>query len=155
MKKGFFFLLFLYHVFSVPGFLSLWITFRIISTQQTHYICWHKTPILYTNIDKTLMKSLHGLLNCEIGGLDCRVVTTEYRTRVHFYKHVTPILQCIGPCDLFRSFRSIFVYNRRCHIFNGLLITCVRYICVAIEHVLLYLITCSVTCSCAAVFNNM
>ena len=27
------------------------------------------------------------------------------------YTHVTPILQCIGPCDLFRSFRSIFVYN--------------------------------------------
>ena len=30
-------------------------------------------------------------------------------------KHVsivyTAILQCIGPCDLFRSFRSIFVYN--------------------------------------------
>jgi len=39
---------------------------------------------LYTNIDKTLMNSLHILLNCEIGGLDCRVITTEYRTRVHF-----------------------------------------------------------------------
>jgi len=24
-----------------------------------------------------------GLLNCEMGGLDCRVITTEYRTRVH------------------------------------------------------------------------
>jgi len=23
------------------------------------------------------------LLNCEIGGLDCRVITTEYITRVH------------------------------------------------------------------------
>jgi len=22
-------------------------------------------------------------LNCEIGGLDCHVITTEYRTRVH------------------------------------------------------------------------
>ena len=71
-------------LFSSTGFLSLWITFRIISTQQTHYICWHKTLILYTNIDKTLMNSLHILLNCEIGGLDCRVITTEYRTRVHF-----------------------------------------------------------------------
>ena len=29
------------------------------------------------------MTSLHGLLNCEIGGLDCHVITTEYRTRVH------------------------------------------------------------------------
>jgi len=35
---------------------------------------------LYTNIE--LVNSLHGLLNCEIGGLDCRVITTEYRTRV-------------------------------------------------------------------------
>jgi len=30
-------------------------------------------------------------LNCEIGGIDCRVITTEYRTRVHCI-HVTPIL---------------------------------------------------------------
>ena len=29
------------------------------------------------------MHSLHGLLDCEIGGLDCRVITTEYKTRVH------------------------------------------------------------------------
>ena len=35
------------------------------------------------NIDQTLVNSLHRLLNCEIGGLDCRVITTEYRTRVH------------------------------------------------------------------------
>ena len=39
--------------------------------------------LLYTNIDRTLMNSLHRLLNCEIGGLDCNVITTEYRTRVH------------------------------------------------------------------------
>jgi len=29
------------------------------------------------------VNSLHRLLNCEIGGLDCCVITTEYRTRVH------------------------------------------------------------------------
>jgi len=39
--------------------------------------------VLCTKIDQTLVNSLHGLLNCEIGGLDCRVFTTEYRTRVH------------------------------------------------------------------------
>ena len=39
--------------------------------------------ILLTNIDQKLVNSLHRLLNCEIGGLDCRVITTEYRTRVH------------------------------------------------------------------------
>jgi len=37
--------------------------------------------ILYTNIIQTL-NSLHGLLNCEIGGLDCHVITIEYKTRV-------------------------------------------------------------------------
>jgi len=39
--------------------------------------------LVHGNIDQTLVNSLHGLLNCEIGGLDCRVITTEYRTCVH------------------------------------------------------------------------
>jgi len=39
--------------------------------------------ILYTNIDQTLVNSLHRLVNCEIGGLDCHGITTEYRARVH------------------------------------------------------------------------
>jgi len=39
--------------------------------------------VLYTNTDQTLVISLHGQLNREIGGLDCHVITTEYRTRVH------------------------------------------------------------------------
>ena len=39
--------------------------------------------VLHGNIDETLMSSLQGLLNCEIGGLDCHVITTEYRTSVH------------------------------------------------------------------------
>jgi len=38
--------------------------------------------LLYTNIDQTLVNSLHRLLNCEIGGLDCHFITTEYKTRV-------------------------------------------------------------------------
>ena len=38
---------------------------------------------MYTNIDKTLVNSLHGQLKCEIGGLDCHVITTEYKTSVH------------------------------------------------------------------------
>ena len=41
--------------------------------------------VLHTSIDQTLMSSLHRLLNCEIGGLDFHVITTEYRTRVHWY----------------------------------------------------------------------
>ena len=66
--------------------------------------------ILHGNIDQTLMNSLHHLLNCEIDELDCRVITTVYIS-CPLYTHVTSILQCIGPCNLFRSFRSIFVYN--------------------------------------------
>jgi len=45
---------------------------------------WQKKEykhVLYRNIDQKLVNSLHGLLNCEIGGLDCRAITTEYRTR--------------------------------------------------------------------------
>jgi len=39
--------------------------------------------VLYRNIDPKLVNSLHGLLNYEIGGLDCHVITIEYITRVH------------------------------------------------------------------------
>jgi len=39
--------------------------------------------VLYTNIDQTLVNALQGLLNREIGGLDCDVITTEYRKRVN------------------------------------------------------------------------
>jgi len=40
--------------------------------------------VLYRNSDQKLVNSLHRLLNYEIvGGLDCPVITTEYRTRVH------------------------------------------------------------------------
>ena len=42
-----------------------------------------KCDILHGNIDQTLVNSLHGLLNCEIGGLDCRIIITEYKTHVH------------------------------------------------------------------------
>ena len=38
--------------------------------------------ILYTNIDQKLVNSLHDLLNCEIDGLDCHVITTKYRTPI-------------------------------------------------------------------------
>ena len=50
-------------------------------TQKTTNI--HRKPdgahqrLLYTNIDQILVNSLHGLLNCEIVGLGCRVITTR------------------------------------------------------------------------------
>ena len=96
--------------------------------------------VLHWSIDQTLVNSLHSLLNCEIGGLDCSVITIEdIIISCPLNKCVTPIWQCIGPCDLsvtpmwqcigpcdlfvkpfwqcigpcdlFRIFRSIFVYN--------------------------------------------
>ena len=39
--------------------------------------------LLHGNIDQTIVNSLQGLLNYEIGELDCHVITTEYKTRVH------------------------------------------------------------------------
>ena len=43
-------------------------------------LCIH---VVYGSIDQTLVNSLHGLLNFERDGLDCRVITTEYETCVH------------------------------------------------------------------------
>ena len=46
-----------------------------------------------SNIDQTLVNSLHSLLNCEIDGLDCHVITTEYKhVSIVSTLHVTPIL---------------------------------------------------------------
>ena len=48
--------------------------------------------VLYTNIDQTLVNSLHGLLNCEIVGLDCHVNYNSVQNTCPLYTHVTPIL---------------------------------------------------------------
>jgi len=45
-------------------------------TQTFNYDIW------YTDIDQTLVNSLHRLYNSEIGGLECHVIKTQYRTRV-------------------------------------------------------------------------
>ena len=58
------FILFIIHSFIY----SLKIKYTMILVQE-----------LYTNIDQTSVNSLHGLLNCEIGGLDCRVITSYNR----------------------------------------------------------------------------
>jgi len=38
---------------------------------------------MYGNIDQTLVNSLQGLLNFDIGRLDGRVIIIEYNTIVH------------------------------------------------------------------------
>ena len=67
--------------------------------------------ILHGNIDQTLLNSLHCLLNFEIGRLDCRVITTEYKTHIQCIHMYHLFLQSIEPCNLIRSFRSLFIYN--------------------------------------------
>jgi len=60
------------------------------------------TFLLFTNINQKLVNS-HRLLNSEIGGLDCHVITTEDRTHVHFiHIHVTPILHWLVHVIYFR-----------------------------------------------------
>ena len=42
---------------------------------------------MYTNINQTLVNLLHEHLNFNIGGLDCQVITIEYRT-LDYCKHM-------------------------------------------------------------------
>ena len=51
---------------------------KLVSCVDTGFVL-----ILHRNIDQTLLNSLHGLLDFEIGGLDCHVITTEYETCVN------------------------------------------------------------------------
>jgi len=39
--------------------------------------------VVHVHINQALVNSLQGMLTCEIGGLDCHVITSENRTRVH------------------------------------------------------------------------
>jgi len=66
--------------------------------------------VLHGKIDRTLVNSLHTLLNCEIGGLEGHVITTiEYKTRVHCIHMWHQFCNAsIDPCYLFRSVWSMF-----------------------------------------------
>ena len=57
--------------------------------------------VLYGNIDQTFVNSWHGLLNFEIGGLVCRVITSEYKTRIHWIRMYH--LFCNGLVHMFYS----------------------------------------------------
>ena len=77
-----------------------------------HVVCCYKLiiTIVYTYWFDT-RDSLHGLLNCEIGGSDCHVITTEYKTRVHCKrctnKNVFKIYNTIIWRAVFDSVRKI------------------------------------------------
>ena len=55
---------------------------------------------LHGNIDQTRVNSLHGMLNCGIGGFDCPVTTAEY-------KHVSIIYRCNTYCVIHWSVQFI------------------------------------------------
>ena len=64
----------------------------MLFSQALSIIKVNKTVVLYRNIDQKLVNSLHGLLNYEIGGLDCHVITIDYKNKCSLYTHVTPFL---------------------------------------------------------------
>ena len=46
--------------------------FKLYEYLRLNILIQYKMHVLYRNIDQTLVNSLQGLLNFEIGGLDCR-----------------------------------------------------------------------------------
>ena len=73
---------------------SLTYCVRRITTLESSYIfAWEHWPDTREFITR--------ILNCEIGGLDCHVITTEYRTRVH----------CIHKWHLFRNALGHAIYS--------------------------------------------
>ena len=67
--------------------------------------------VLNTNIDQKLVKSLHGLLNCELAELDCQVITTEYRTCVQCIHVYQLFCNALVRVIYFGSIWSMYSYN--------------------------------------------
>ena len=92
------------------------------------YIQWIRTipmhigVVLYANIDKRLVDSLHGQLNCEIDGLDWYSSTTEcnnaekHTLHISLGKHhklrITPLTSL--NVTLYRSTRMDALFFCRC-----------------------------------------
>ena len=51
--------------------------FTMLELRIITFVVCSNIIVLHENIDQTLLISLYGLLNCEIGGLNCCVITTE------------------------------------------------------------------------------
>ena len=90
-----------------------WWTASIYSTNITFFM-WCVLPaiisdclyhLLHWNIDQS---DTHEFItwSAELWNRWSRVYTL-----CPFYTHASPILQCIGPCNWFRSLISVFVYN--------------------------------------------
>ena len=99
---------------SLGGVNCIQIKLDIFTEKKVYVMYIFNGRVLHGNIDQTLVNYLHDLMNCEIGGLDSHIITAEHLFHFHWtHTHVTPIfiLLCICPCNLFYSFRSIFIYN--------------------------------------------
>ena len=51
---------------------------RYLRSAMYTSVLWQQI-VLYLNIDQTIVNSLHRPLNYEIGGINCHIITTEYR----------------------------------------------------------------------------
>jgi len=54
--------------------MSLTSKVRCIHLSYCNQTCVHSNSATLYNVDQTLVNSLHGLLNCEMGGLDRHVI---------------------------------------------------------------------------------
>ena len=63
--------------------------------------------LLYTNTREFMTQTIELWLD----GLDCHVITTEYRTRENGIRMYHLVCNALGPCNLFWSVGSMFSYN--------------------------------------------
>ena len=65
--------------------------FTMLELRIITFVVCSNIIVLHENIDQTLRISLYGLLNCEIGGLNCCVITTE---NISSYSNVSVKYTC-------------------------------------------------------------
>ena len=63
------------------------------------FLNWHIVYKHWPDCLSILVNSLHGLLNWEIGGLDCHVITKEYRTRAHCLNCKCDVCSCLSQSE--------------------------------------------------------
>jgi len=92
-------------------------------TSRVQYLCslvlsvpgykWnmHRLIVLYKNIDQKLVKIITQTFELWNRWIRLSCYYNRVKNTCPLYTHVSPILQCVGPYDLFCGFRSILVYN--------------------------------------------
>ena len=67
---------------TIPSETWTYIALQVQSQNLHGVLMYWYVNVLQWNFDQTLVNSLHRLLNFEIGGLDCRVIISEYISHV-------------------------------------------------------------------------